>query len=200
MLRLVSLVVIPTAEVLYIFFSLCEARIIDDILLYMSIYSSRVTFSIVILCVCYVLRCMMLVGALYSSGDNEITFSNVQFDSNIGSFGGAVYINENSKTVLVSSTTFSNNSGDYGGAIYVSTLVTQLSIDNSIFSNCSGFSSGGCMYIASSNHGISITNSVFYQCRALGVSSSDGGAITVDYGNNDMQIVNVLFQACSTTW
>lgn len=139
-------------------------------------------------------------GSMYFEGTVDLTLSQVTFVNSTGELGGSVYVSLNDRAVLVDYCTFTNSTALYGGGMYVDQYVSSFILTNSLFTDCVGTTSAGAIYIAEDNFGVEIVNSTFRYCRALGVISSTGGAITLDAYNDNFLLLDSVFDHCSSTF
>jgi hypothetical protein len=139
-------------------------------------------------------------GSLYLEGTVDLSLTQVSFVNSTGELGGSVYVSMNDRDVVVDNCTFIDSTAAFGGGIYVDQYISSFTMSNSLFTNCVGLTSGGAMYIADDNFGVQIVNSTFRSCRAIGVISSTGGAISVDANNNNFLLMDSVFENCSSTY
>ena len=126
------------------------------------------------------------VYLLYERDTSKTTFKSCTFTGNIGSKGGAVYI-EASATGTFSDCRFENNtSSSDGGAVYIEASATG-TFSDCIFGNaeyenlgnsCTGsYGGGGAVYATGAS--ITLSNCEFYYNKATG-DYGNGGAIGAD--------------------
>lgn len=139
-------------------------------------------------------------GAIYLNGEGDFQLTNSRFVQNIGAFGGCVYVSTNSKPVIIDNCEFRNSTGTYGGGIYINNFVSSFLLSNSYVASCVAMTAGGGVYFASNNFNARIEHSEFRSCRAVGITSSTGGAVTIDVANNNFLVLDTLFDECYSNW
>jgi len=96
-------------------------------------------------------------GAIYSTGESDLTIQNSIFRNNTASIGGAIYRGTGGSLSVVNSYFFNNSADTSGGAIMVSSAMI---ICNCTFLNNSA--TNGRDIFQSIIDGVSVYNSVFY--------------------------------------
>ena len=140
----------------------------------------------------------------YDRDTSKTTFKSCTFTGNIGSKGGAVYI-EASTTVTFSDCRFENNtSSSDGGAVYIEASATG-TFSDCIFGNaeyenlgnsCTGsYGGGGAVYATGAS--ITLSNCEFYYNKATG-GYGNGGAIGADSSSTVTITVGCTFKNNAT--
>lgn len=139
-------------------------------------------------------------GALYLSGQGRFLIQNSKFMHNTGAFGGSMFVSSNSFDFMVDNCEFANSTGTYGGGFYINNYVTAFQLINSKFDSCIAGTAGGGGYFAMSNYDARVEDCQFQGCSAVGITSSTGGALTIDVDNANFLLLNSQFNLCHSNW
>ncbi|EWS74228.1 transmembrane protein, putative (macronuclear) [Tetrahymena thermophila SB210] len=124
-------------------------------------------------------------SAISILSNSSVVMSNIQFEDNISSKGGSIYV-QNSE-LIIGNSWFYNDKSTYGGSIYSENTI--LSISNSQFNNCTS-SFGGCIYAYQSEFKVDSINSSYAK------ASQDGGFLYIN-NINRFTLSNLNIQYCS---
>jgi hypothetical protein len=144
-------------------------------------------------------------GTLYINGPCNIYLSNVEISQSTGSYGGAIYLNNNMNgTIYLQNSTIKSSTALMGGGIYIDRYVNGFTLNSSIIQFCISTSEwttnensnyhsefgGGGIYVNEYNDNIALIDSSIVDC----ISSSEGGGVFIHQYNRYISIVDVVFQ------
>ncbi len=123
-------------------------------------------------------------GAMRLRNGAQATLSNVHFDTNLATNGGAISMSDANVNLVVDRSSFVKNEADeYGGAIHA--FRGTASITKSSFVENKGWYAGGAIYAI--NQSVTVANSTFAE------NLSDGGGGALDLVNGEFTLTHVTF-------
>jgi hypothetical protein len=130
-------------------------------------------------------------GSVMLIGDCFATFDSVVFNSSLGNYGGALYLDANALGyVHIDRCLFYNNSACGGGAIMIYD-VSGFAVTNSVFLRCNSKQFGGAIaFLGIAQHAL-ISNATFYHC----ISRSAGAIDSQDF-THFITIIDSTFEGC----